>query len=425
MKKLFYILISCFLLSCGNEFTDSNSPSDEGHSTTSMTPKKRELIDTNDIFSAIIDNVTLEEMEKILKKKGSDLFLTNKEGDTPLGAAIKLKKKEIALFLLKKFQCKDLNHQNHEEESYVYLASKEGYTELIKGIADICYENRKEFLDLEDYEFSDLDPEAKNGQKALHVAAYSLVVKVIFYGYNRGGMLEMDGPWPWDFYYHTDKEEQNFLHTAVKDNRLDVVKWVVKEECDEIPPVSSAPKDSDSLWDRSVNFLSSSWEWTSTKVQNFWNGAEAQATDLINDNDKNDNTPLSLAAVSLNTEAIHILSSCSWLDYSVDNNEGDIPLQIFLKNLTPSERVHKEELKEAFKLLANKRTRATKWFTDAASFVDDQNNVGDSSLHIAAGLADPFFYNYLKPFGNSLLSNLKEETPEEIFYATQKKIKGL
>lgn len=432
-EKLFSILIVCFLLSCGNEFVDPDSP--EGILATSLTPEERERIEANEVFSAVIDNATPEEIEKILLEKGISLFLTNKEGDTVLGTAIKLQKEEIALFLLTKFQCEKLSHQNNEQESYVYLASKFGYADLIKKIADICYEVQKDYLmDGEDYEFSKLDPETKTGQKTLHVAANSLTVEAIFYGYERGGFFEWDGVWPFDFYYHTDENEQNFLHTAVADNRLDVVRWVVEEECNEIPPVTSPPSppiEGDAWW-KFWNWPGKAWrgtkeagKWTFVKGQNFWNWVET-LTDLINDEDEDGKSPLALAAESLNVEAINILSSCSWLDYSTTNLEGDIPLQIFLKALNPSEKIQRDELREGFKILAHKRTRISKYIrTTEASYVDDQNNGGDSSLHIAAGLADPFFYNYLKPLGNTLLPNNKGEKPEDIFKATQNKIKGL
>ena len=62
------------------------------------------------------------------------------------------------------------------------------------------------------------------------------------------------------------------------------------------------------------------------------------------------------------------------------------------------------------------------WPTNTSTFVNHQNKQGDSSLHIAARLADPFFYEHLTQFGDTLLPNNKEKTSEQIFEATQRQI---
>ena len=182
-----YLFAFCFLLSC-DDLTGSTATSADGSTEAEelgqLSPDERALIDTNKLITGIIDSKPIEDLEEYL----SHLMDINHLGDTALGVAIKFRKEEDALLLLPKHKCQQLNHTNHEEESFVYLASKKGYSTLISSIAEICYQSQEEWWDWKDYEFSDLDPETKTGDKALHIAANALVAETLVYEYEeRGG----------------------------------------------------------------------------------------------------------------------------------------------------------------------------------------------------------------------------------------------
>ena len=420
IKNIFIICICFFLQSCGNSGVTAGSTAESGSDSTStedsnpmrgMTPEEIKARVTNPVLAGIFKGKSPQEIDRILSEQGSQLFIPNELGDTSLGEAIKLKQEETALSLLKHYQCdKRIAHRNNKGESYVYLASQAGYQSLISGIADICFKRKEKLWDGEDYEFADLDPKTHEGNKALHVAANSLIAKTLIYEYTRGD-LELTNPWT--YYFHTNKKEQTFLHTAVEDGRLDLVRWIVQQEC----------KEEEDSWEKAkwVGWMVTLGKKALSAVQNQTIAIE----DLINYQDIDDNAAIHLAAKTQNIEAVRVLSHCRWTDFASTNIDEDIPLQVFLKELDSSVSSHSMNIKGIFTLLSISETMVNTWFTDTSTFVDHQNNKGDSSLHIAARLADPFFYNHLTQFGDTLLPNNKGGTPEQIFKATQRQLKSL
>ena len=362
-----------------------------------LTDEERALIEHNDVFKAVLDGEAKPKLESEISKNSYALFETNSLGNTPLGTAVRLRYKEAALVLLENHPCGSLNHTNLKGESYAYLAAAAGWQDFISGMADICYSDQKEWIDGADYEFSDLDPETKTGEKALHAAATYLVAETLAFEYEkRGG--EMDKPSFLAFFHHEDHNERTFLHAAVADGRLDLVRWAAERECGEKEPGfwKTIAKASQSL------------------IYNM--------SDLINYQDKDGNSALHLAAANLNGEALEILSLCPHADYDLENAEGEIPLQTFLKNLDPAQERYDSSLKEPFRRLARSETKQTKWLNSPSDYIDHKDKNGDSSLHTAARLADPFFYNYLKPLGLPLARNKAGETAKGLFQATRRRL---
>ena len=235
-----------------------------------------------------------------------------------------------------------------------------------------------------------------------------LLQKHLFMNTKKEG-VEAFSPLGWNFYYHTNHEGQTFLHKSAADGRVDIIKWAVKRDCDK------SSSENNSFWGEAVTL----WKRLQTKT---WN-----ITNLITQQDNNDNMALHLAASALNEEVIRALVNCPWMDYSSTNSDGDIPLQSFLKALDDSQASYEEKLKEGFKLLVRRETTQTELQPHSATYkvtplADHQNNDMDSSLHIAANLADPFFYDYLKQFGNTTLKNRQGNTPEQIFESTKQKL---
>lgn len=396
----------CFLLSCGDRTGDTTASTDESaedREVRRLSPEEQKLINTNPLMERITDGESIEDLENHY----SLLLEQNLLGNTPFGEAIRFRNEEVALELLSKLQCQHLYHTNHKGESFVYLASKRGYSTLIRSMADICYESQKEWWDGKDYEFSDLDPETTTGDKALHVAANALVAEAIVYEYEERG-VEIAPPSGWSFYEHTNQDGRTFLHTAAADGRVDIIKWAVKRECDK-----SSFEDEGGLLGKALSFGKSLWRNIQT---NSWN-----LTNLITQQDNNDDTAFHLAASALNKDSIRALANCRWMNYSLKNLNGDIPLQAFLKALDPSQANHEENRKKALQLLVHSESAHIDWRRSPSSLVNRQNNDLDSSLHLAAKLADPFFYEYLKQFGNTALKNKKGNTPEQIFESAKQK----
>lgn len=398
----------CFLLSC-DDLTGSPAASTDGSAEDEelkrLSPEERRLIVTNPLIEGIADGKPIEDLEEDI----SWLFEPNLLGNTGFGETIRFRSEEDALKLLPRHNCQKLYHTNDEGESFVYLASKRGFSTLIKSMADICYESQGEWLDGEDYEFYNLDSETKTGDKALHVAANVPVAEALVYEYEERGM-EASPISGWSFYDHTNQDGRTFLHTAAADGRVDIIKWAVKRECDK-----NSLENEGGFWGELMSFGKALWMNAQT---NSWN-----ITNLITQQDNNDDTAFHLAASTLNKDSIHALANCRWANYSLTNLNEDIPLQVFLKTLDPSQASHEEDVKRALRFLIHSETVHIDWRRSPSSLVDHQNKDLNSSLHLAAGLADPFFYEYLKQFGNTTLKNNKGNTPEQIFESTHNKPK--
>ena len=374
-------------------------------------PKERALIAVNDLFTAIIDNKSPAEIEKILLTAGNSLHSLEENGDTPLGTAIRFQREDLALFFLDKLQCEDLYHQNNNRESYIYLSAKYGYPNLINRIADKCYERKKVWTTVSDYEFSDLDTETVDGERAVHSAYNRAVMEALDEEYSRGF-----GEYPWLAFHKTNSRGETFFHTACKKRRDSVLEWGVQTYCHE-----NSWEKSDSLlkWVPAV-ILRYGWHIPQThipKTNLFSLEIDLNVTQLINARDEEKNTALHLAGKTLNTTALRILSGCRWMDYSLTNNLGNNALQEFLKALDPATPRHSEEIKSAFTFLVTQRTYLTEWYDQMFSLVDHQNEKEESALHLSAVLADRFFYNHLKQFGDEHLPNKKGQTPKTLFKA--------
>ena len=398
-------LTTLFLISCG-ETGLHNLPShlDNPPPSQQMDPEERALIVTNDLFAAIIDHQSQETIEAILSTPGQSLLSLNKKGDTPLGVAIQFRRQDLALFFLEKLHCKDLYHQNEKGESYIYLAAHYGYHELIHQIANKCYERKKTWTSLYDYEFSDLDPKTLEGERAVHTAQNFTVMEALKDEYWRG-MME----YPWRTFYKKNNNGETFFHTAAGEGRASVLEWGVQTFCHE------------NSWEQSEHLYQSiptdvgryTWHIAQTYLIPF-----VYVTQLINFRDGEENTALHSAAKSHNLEVIQLISSCRWTDYNLENSLGNNALQEFLKSLDPTIKNHNEEIKDILIFLTKQKTHLKPW-SHMGGQVNHQNEEGDSALHLAAHMADEFFYNHLKDFGDIYLPNKQGQIPKTIFETTQ------
>ena len=392
MKKQIIIFAIAFLSACQN-----SSYRDLTLSSVLPIDEKQSIL-PNELFIGIADRKSEQELEQILNKNGLYLFSTNEEGDTPLGVAIKFYNKEGALFLAKQMSPKHYLHQNLNGEGYLFLASQKGHVTLIKLLAKNFYESQSEFLT--DYEFDDLDMKTNQGERALHVAQNSVVAEALETEYNKG-FLEV--PYR-EFQFLRNNDGQSFLHTAIRDRNSDLLRWGVNDNCHTL----------------------TEWQelsWYEKILPYFWEGYQRYAgyvgfvnldwDNLINTTDNQELSPINLSAKNLFLEGIQILSTCQWTNYLLEDENENLPLQNFLLSLDPLVEKHDEELKSTFTLLTEKESRLT--VAVKTDHINSTNKKGNSSLHISAKLADPFFYNYLKQYGNEEQKNTEGKTAREIF----------
>lgn len=396
MKKLLFI--SVFMCGCGDFY---NEVSYESLAYDYLSVEERQALAPNDLFKSVLNRENINSLKQVLAKNDKAyLYSVNEDKDTPLGLALKRSNYLGAKYLISQMGPESLTYQNKNKESYVYLASKNGYPDLIKDMADKFYSY------VTDYEFSDLDRENQVGNRALHIAKHEGVAEVLQAEYYRG-LLEF----PFlKFSYKTNKIGENFLHTAIIDDRVSVLAWGVEKNC-----ATQADLDQYGFFYKTIYHI--------------WNGLDNYSTsltgiefdNLMNEKNKNGDTPMHLAAKHLSISGVKALTNCTLIDYSLSNKNGDIPLQTFLKNLDSTLEYQDQEIKDAFVSIAESRSPYS--LSTIKKYVNHTNKNGSSSLHIAAKTSDPFFYNYLKKYGSIVQKNNKGETPEYIFHALHKGVK--
>ena len=394
MKTLFLTALLAILCACqGYEEEGSLRLASRSQS---LSAEKRKALLPNELFTALADQKGEEELWDIIEERGDYLFVYNDEGDSALGLAIKFSNFQGALFVARQLSPEHYFHQNHKGEGYVYLASQKGYVELIRLLAHRYYEYDDLFSD---YEFTDLDMTTNEGERALHVAKNQAVAEALESEYWRGW-----AEFPLrKFTFFENNKGQVFLHTAVRDQNADLLRWGVKKACalgDEVANEDFFGRIGSYLWRGAqfhTKFIGMDWD------------------DLINTEDNEGLSPVNLSAQKLFFEGMRILSACRWTDWRLKDEKGNIPLQNFLLALDPLEPTHGLEVKEAFILIMESRTRLSK--LSIRDHINSMNEKGETSLHISAQLADPFFYNSLKKYGDIDQSNLEGRTAREIFSA--------
>lgn len=401
MKLFFKLFLMLFLLSCQEEGVQDylNSRSN------SLSLEERQALFPNELFTSLVNQEGEEVLQNIIDENGHYLFSLNEEGDTPLSTAIKFYNQEGALFIAKQLSPEHYLHQNSKGEGYIYLASQKAYVDLIKLLSDRFYESQGEFF--RDYEFSDLDMQNESGERALHVAKNYITAEALEYEYWRGSL-----EYPLrKFQYLQNKKGQSFLHTAIRDQNSDLLRWAVQQNC-------SGKEE----WEE----LPFYYKYSSY----FWQGVQAYGKtiwldwdNLINAQDQEGMTAINYSAKNMFLDGIRILSNCQWTDYLLKDNQGNIPVQNFLLALDPLKENYNEPLKETFVLLMESQTKLT--WEGISDQVNSLNQEGESSLHISARMVDPFFYNQLQKYGDIEQKNKQGETPREIFNLKRQQMESL
>ena len=303
-----------------------------GKQSASMPYSEERKIIKNELFRAVVDGEGAGALQKIIDAEGSYLLALNDYGDTPLGAAIKRRNPQAALYLLRQMTNDQLLHQNKKGEGYLYLAAERSYKGILDLLSDRFYQSKADWI-LSDYEFSDLDMETAEGEKALHAAGSSVIAGALEYQYYRGFL---EAPFR-KFQFHLNHRGQSFLHTAARGRRGDVLNWGAGKNCVSRREWQSA------FWSRPFIMA---WE----AVQSY-GGGWADFDNLINHQDKEGQTALHISAGGLFAGGIQALSQCVYTDYLLPDIEGNIPLLLFLRALDKSAPAQSRGIKDAFSLL--------------------------------------------------------------------------
>lgn len=386
------------LVACSPAQEDFGGQPPRSNRTVELPVQERAKILPNQLFEAVW-NGSVEEVAQLAEKNPSLLQSRNSNGDTALGLALREGRKTVAENLLFATSAQDLTTVNNNGESYIFLAAQAGYADLITAMAEAYY---KTLGALDDYEFADLDQQTTQGQRALFVASNRLVAEALEAQYYRG---RWELPF-WEFMMKEDVASRVFLHSAAEQGRDEVILWAVDRMC-----TPGAWEKSESVWLR----------WPATALSYGLRGAQTHVlgdwglpTDLLfNRRDQDGQTAMHVAIRHRRWAAVRALAHCRWLDYQLADTQGSYPLQAFLKTLNPYLNPVDQETRDTFEFLTSQTSHLR--LSGVAAIVNHVDLDGNSALHLAARLADSYFYKRLEKLGDVYLSNAQGESARNIF----------
>lgn len=406
MKTSLLILVAALALSaCSKPEEFTGQPKNR---LDRLSKVERAELAPNELFMAVF-NGDVELVDEISKETPVLLASRNtKNGNTPLGEAIELSEIEIARLLFERMPLKLFFEGNQSGESVVFQAARAGWVWLIQALADRYYNS---LGGIEDYEFSELDFDNHQGQRAIHVARNAHVVEVLETEYYRGFMEVPFG----GFTFHKDQEQKSFLHTAARDGRYDVLRWGVSHFCG----VNSWKKEGG--WSGSLGYLV---ERAQRGVQTYIGGFGLDLDIKFNEQDILGKTPLHYISENRDLEGLQIALNCEWLDFDLQDGEGNIALQSFLMSLPDNVKSLGSKEFQFLNYLLEQQTRMRRWFRNKSDYVNHSNRQGNTALHLAARLADPRFYQLLSRYGDVEKLNNQNLSPREIFNSQKTRVKN-
>jgi ankyrin repeat protein len=406
----FTLIILTFLtmLGCSNGHDNGNGAPMLIHSELStMTREDRQAHAPNPAFEAVYYRDT---------QRVADVMATNPEffneqnvlGLTPLMLAITLQESEMALAIANNQPIQDLQTVDLNGRGALSYAAQFGEIEVLEAIGK-KYEDNLGWSGLN--RFINIDVKDHSGRRALFYAADSSVAEALSNQWTNWAVSR----WFEDtlfssFINNKDFSGQNFIHAAAADNRHDLLRWANDEICFRWAEGSEAPVK---------RFALTLADYAGAYFQD----VSDVTGEMFNKKDDNGDTPLHLAVKDGNLEASRILMNCWIMDFNRKNNLGHNPLSNLLAHLDPDQNPISENYRQIFNELYDQQNEIIWWRPGRFKLrvMNDKDKVnGDSALHHAARLKDPYFYETLmNAGGNIYLENDLNQTPDALFRATQ------
>lgn len=410
-NRIFILLLSlASLLGCGKSKEETPLPtSGKSNPLERMSLEERQNLAPNELFQAIYEN-DLAKVQSVIETSPHLIGEQNSElKELPLATAIRLRYKDIAVYLAETTPLKMLTLPNAQNESLMFLASRFGLPEVITKMGERSFHNHSIQLV---YGVDDLDYPDLLGRKALHVAANRLVVEALAQEHTRGYMkIPYLG-----LYIYEDHQHQNFLHSAAAEGRSDVLLWATENFCGE------ELKDNENPLASAVGHLTL---WPTRTFQTYFPWKTSIMDHPINYLDSQQRSPLHYAAEKAHLESILALGSCQWIDYDRADKEGNLAINLFLQSLDPQQKEIPEKQRDILRFFLSHHTFMRKIFVNTGTYINAANHQGNSSLHYAALLADPWPYQEMRIQGGDIfLRNKDGQRPVDLFEQKQKQIRG-
>lgn len=395
------IFLFLLLLNCAPQSRNENgAPMTGAERLERLAVADQQDLAPNELFRAIYRG-DLEQVKAIVSQSPRLLAVPDNRGaNLPLGVALQLRESEIAYFLVENIPLGEIKSANDRQEGYIFTAAANGYSEVIQKIAQRYYESLGR---LSDYEFSDIDMINQDGQRALHVATDRRVIEALENEYYRG---VMEVPFS-QFTLLEDNERRSFLHTAARDGRVDVLLWAAERSCN-----SSGTGESESSLGDGISYYGDRiWRGIQTYVGGFGVGLDQ----VFNRRDSKGQTALHYAAKRKDLEVLRAVGSCEWIDYDLEDEEGNIALQTLLLSMDSMKNKFSENDKQLLLFFLQRKTRMRQWLVTSSDYVNHQNREGRSSLHMAALMVDPWAYEKLSESGDVYLQDWTKQRPIDLF----------
>lgn len=408
LKIVFLFLSIQGFLGCGD---DAQTPLPTNDELSRMSAEERKAQAPNKAFEAVFRNSS-EEVEGLLTTDPNQFRAKNVNGMTPAMVAISKTYKDLALMIVNHFPISDLYDADANGRGYMSYASQYGMVEVI----DVIGEKYINGPQIAAKGFRNIDFSDSSGKSALFYAANSNVAGSL-HGFWTSWSIAWVVQWApiSDFYNKKDSIGQNFIHTAVTDNRYDVLNWAMEKVCG--PPLLH---DADGFF----GTIGRKGMWGFNGVEGWIRSSPVNAIrDMVNQQTFKDvseeNTPLHLAVRNGNKEAARILMACEDTKYRYQNVFGRTPLAELLFNIDPTLEEVPSNYKEIFDVMITKKNTYYVRLNFLQKMIDDQDLTGYSSLHYAARLKDKYFYEVLAETGNIYLEADDGMTPESLFLQTR------
>lgn len=420
------------LLGCGSSDSEPQSLSKISR----MSEEERLAYAPSPLFTAVFEG-NLDQIRDLIETDSSSISTKNVEGKTALMVALEEQGPswyEISLELANNSGLEslrlisdietihdeialdrdhsDLTPATFDQRSVVSYAAEAGHLEVIRRIRNAYEDNiPKKLLNTHWYLFSHMDQQDQWGRRALFYAKNAATADELLKAWTAGRRSKellsftlLDR-----FFRGRDQYGQNFIHRAVVDNRKDTVKWALQRLC--APPLWNGGDDDKGFIGQIFGVVGGAVSWVGDILQTVpveW------ISELVNQKDKEGNTPLHLAAFRGLLETSQSLISCRKVSLGAENDLGLNSLSYFLTGIDSKQAEASSESKSLLKVFLKARTQMwpARWLYRPEDYVNNEDHHGNTALHHAARILDPYFYDQMKAMGDITQTNHAGETPE-------------
>lgn len=333
------------------------------------------------------------------------------EGDTPLAVAIKLNRENMVLPLISRAELAELEIKNHRGRSFVSLLAEYDMLEEFDVVVDKFRDQRSMARDILSYDFHKIDFDDDFGRNAAHYALSAAMMDRLRQNWRRS-FTDIGAANPLHrFYYSYDQDENLFLHSAARDQRVYVINWYVDNYC-----TTNERREDESGLFGGINFFGRQARYAIQDMSVNWEITQNLGA-LINISNLHGDTPLHIAARLGNSESLRFLLACPQVDPSIENDQGRSPIAELLKNIDPFQEEIHESFKDSFNLLLERADPV--WWSvmrgnNFRNMMAETDGEQMTAVHYAARLADPYFFNKIPDFAKQAVLNEFNTTAEEL-----------